>query len=508
MPKDPLNILMVASEAAPFAKTGGLADVVGALPPALRALGHDVRLVLPGYQCIRQANLPLRRSRAKIPVPIGGQVYPAGYRQTELHGTPVYFIDAPELFDRAGLYGEQGQNYPDNAFRFGLFSRAALELARRLGFRPDIVHAHDWQTGLVPVYLHEHLWRDPHFIDTGSLFSIHNLGYQGLFAAEALVELGLDSALFDIDRLEYFGRISLLKGGVRFADRVSTVSPTYCREIQTETLGMGLEGLLTSRSNRLHGILNGLDDKLWNPVDDPALPQGYSSEDLRGKQVCKQALQEELGLQPDQTIPLAAMVTRLDSQKGIDLLIEHWHTLLERTLQLVILGSGTPRYESQLAELAEAYPGRSKILRGFDDPLARRIYAGSDLFLMPSRYEPCGLGQLIALRYGSVPVVRATGGLADTITDPQDDAAAANGFIFADYSAGALLETIDRALSAFDRKPFWRNLVVRGMSQDFSWQQAAAAYVKLYRRINNDRSGEPLEPGPDGRTDSPTGRVR
>ena len=489
MQQTSLRILMVASEAAPFAKTGGLADVVGALPPALRELGHDVRLVLPGYKCVRQADLPLQRYRAKIPVPIGGQIYPLAYRQADLNGIPVYFLDAPELFDRNGLYGEQGQDYPDNAFRFGLFSRAALELARRLDFRPDIVHAHDWQTGLAPVYLREHLWRDPHFMETGSLFTIHNLGYQGLFAAETLAELGLDSALFDIDRLEYFGRISLLKGGIRFADRISTVSPTYCREIQTAAHGMGLEGLLTSRSNRLHGILNGLDEKLWDPGNDPALPQAYAAGDLRGKRVCKQALQKELGLQPEPAIPLAAMVTRLDPQKGIDLLIEAWQTLLERKYQLVVLGSGTPRYERQLAELAEAYPGRSKVLRGFDDALARRIYAGSDLFLMPSRYEPCGLGQLIALRYGSVPVVRNTGGLADTIIDPQESTAEANGFLFADYTANGLLEAVDRALSAFDRQPFWQELVRHGMEQDFSWQRAAADYVELYREIKDDRSG-------------------
>ncbi|HKL24641.1 MAG TPA: glycogen synthase GlgA [Desulfuromonadales bacterium] len=484
-----LNILMVASEAAPFAKTGGLADVVGALPPALQARGHDVRVVLPGYRCVRQSGAPLRRSRAKIPVPVGGRLYPAGYREGRLDEVPVYFIEAPELFDRDGLYGEQGQDYPDNALRFGLLSRAALELARRLDFKPDIVHAHDWQTGLVPVYLHQHLWRDPHFINTGSLFSIHNLGYQGLFAAESLTELGLDSALFDIDRLEYHGMISLLKGGIRYADRVNTVSPTYCREIQTPEFGMGFEGLLTSRRNRLHGILNGLDAALWNPQGDPALPQRYSADNPQGKQVCKQALQEELGLQPDPAIPIVAMVTRLDPQKGIDLLIENWQDLLARKLQLVILGSGTPRYERQLDELARTCPGRSKVLKGFNDPLARRIYAGSDLFLMPSRYEPCGLGQLIALRYGSVPVVRATGGLADTISDPQDAAEEANGFLFAEDSASALLQALDRALSAYDRPPFWRKLVERGMHQDFSWQGAAAAYVALYRRINDDRSG-------------------
>jgi starch synthase len=489
MSETSLKILMVASEAAPFAKTGGLADVAGALPPALRALGHDVRLVMPWYRSVRKASGPLRSQRTKIPVPMGGQVYSVAFRCGELHGVPVYFIDVPEFYDRADLYGEQGQDYPDNAIRFGLLSRAALELARHLDFAPDIVHSHDWQTGPVPVYLSQALWKDPHFLRTGSLFSIHNLGYQGLFDAGVLVELGLDSSLFSADRLEYHGRVSLLKGGLRFADRISTVSPTYCHEIQTPAFGMGFEGLLTARRNRLHGVLNGLDGDLWNPETDQALSKTYSPAKLRGKGQCKTALQAELGLQPEATTPIAAMVTRLDPQKGIDLLIDQWAAILDRKIQIVILGSGAPRYEQRLAELAGHYPGRAAVLKSFDDRLARRIYAGSDLFLMPSRYEPCGLGQLIALRYGSVPVVRATGGLADTITDPREQPDQANGFRFDEYSGTALLETLDLALATFAQAPAWRKLLVRGMRQNFSWERAADSYTEIYRRILSDRSG-------------------
>lgn len=489
MKQTPLNILMVASEAAPFAKTGGLADVVGALPPALRSLGHDVRLVMPWYRSVRKNCGLLRRSRARVSVPINGQVCSIAWRTGELDGVPVYFIDVPEFYDRAGLYGEQGQDYLDNAIRFGLLSRGALELARRIDFVPDIVHSHDWQTGLVPVYLHQQLWKDPHFIHTGSLFSIHNLGYQGLFDAGALAELGLDSSLLSVDRLEYFGRISLLKGGIRFADRVSTVSPTYCREIQTRQLGMGLEGLLAARSNRLHGVLNGLDPDLWDPATDQAVTNNYTAKALSGKKLCKTALQKELGLQQNPATPLAAMVSRLDPQKGIDLLIEQWDALLSRKIQLVILGSGNPRYELRLTELAARYPGRATVLKAFDDPLARRIYAGSDLFLMPSRYEPCGLGQLIALRYGSVPLVRATGGLADTIVDPRDQSDKANGFTFEEYSGTALLEALDRALAAFAQTRIWKSILVRGMKQNFSWQLAAGSYTDIYRRIISDRSG-------------------
>lgn len=484
----PIKILMVASEAAPFAKTGGLADVVGALPPALQAQGHDVRLVMPCYRCVREVTGSLRKSRAILPVPIGGQVWPVAWRQGQLEGVPVYFIDVPELYDRSGLYGEQGQDYPDNDLRFGLLCRAALELARKLAFAPDIVHAHDWQAGLAPVYLRQQLWRDPHFLETGSLFSIHNLGYQGLFPSTSLIELGLDSSLFSADRMEYYGQLSLLKGGIRFADRINTVSPTYCREIQTQELGMGLDGLLRSRSDQLHGILNGLDNILWNPATDQALPAPYSADELDGKALCKAALQQELGLQPAPTVPLVAMVTRLDPQKGIDLLLEQWDRILTRTIQLVILGSGVPRYEQQLAELAERYPGQVAVLRAFDDPLARRIYAGSDLFLMPSRYEPCGLGQLIALRYGSVPLVHATGGLADTIVDPRENPARANGFVFEELTGDSLLDGLDRSLSAYVRQQPWKELVLRGMRQDYSWQRAAAAYVELYRRIQSDRA--------------------
>lgn len=489
MSNEPLNILMVASEAAPFAKTGGLADVVGALLQALQAYGHDVRLVMPWYRSVRAASGPLRKSRTTIPVPIGGAVYSVAFRQGHLDQVPVYFIDVPELYDRQGLYGEQGQDYPDNALRFGLLSRAALELARKVAFQPDIVHAHDWQAGLVPVYLNQHLWRDPCFTETGSLFSIHNLGYQGLFNAETLVELGLDSSLASADRLEYFGRISLLKGGIRYADRVSTVSPTYCREIQTPECGMGLDGLLASRQASLHGILNGLDGTLWDPATDPALPKNYSAKDLRGKAICKAALQKELGLQPDPTVPIVAMVTRLDSQKGIDLLLDEWQKVLSRKLQLVILGSGTPAYEQVLTDLAQTSPGRVAVSRLFSDLLARRIYAGSDLFLMPSRYEPCGLGQLIALRYGSVPLVRATGGLADTIVDRRTQADQANGFVFQDYTGTALVEGLDRALSAYHQDETWQALRQTGMQQDFSWQRASSAYTDLYRRILSDRSG-------------------
>jgi starch synthase len=481
MPDATLKLLMVASEAAPFAKTGGLADVVGSLPPALHALGHDVRLIMPWYRAVRGVTGNLRPNRRKLSIPMGDRVYQAGYRTAEIGGMPVYFIDVAELYDRPELYGEHGQDYPDNAERFGLLSLAALELARQIKFVPDVIHAHDWQAGLIPVYLHQQRGRDSFFAKTGSLFSIHNLGYQGVFPLATGRILGLDASLLTADGLEFHGQISLLKGGIRFADQVNTVSPTYCREIQTPECGMGLDGLLRSRSARVHGLLNGLDGSLWSPANDRALTRSYTPNSLSGKAVCKKDLQKELGLQVLSGTPVVAMVTRLDAQKGIELVLESWDKIMARDLQLVILGSGNPDFERRLAEAASFYPGQASVLLRFDDALSRRIYAGSDLFLMPSRYEPCGLGQLIALRYGTVPLVHATGGLVDTIVDPQSAADQANGFVFQAYRHSSLLECLDRALVAYSEPDNWRKLVLQGMTQETSWTHAAQQYVDLYR---------------------------
>ena len=488
MPEPPLKLLMIASEAAPFAKTGGLADVVGSLPRALHRCGHDVRLVLPWYRNIRKVTGNLRAGRRVLAVPLGGRVYQVTWRTGDNSGVPVYFIDCPEFYDRPELYGERGEDYPDNAERFALLSRGALELARQIDFAPDVVHAHDWQAGLVPVYLHRQLWRDPFFAGTGSLFTIHNLGYQGVFPLASARVLGLDDASLTPDGLEYFGQLSLLKGGIRYADQVNTVSPTYCREIQTPQQGMGMDGLLRTRAEDLHGILNGLDGQLWSPARDAALTARYSAQDLAGKPHCKAHLQKELGLDVAPQVPIVAMITRLDSQKGLELVLESWDRVMQQDLQLVILGTGNPDFEQRLAKAAGYYPGSASIQLCFDDALARRIYAGSDLFLMPSRYEPCGLGQLIALRYGSVPLVHATGGLADTIVDPLDDPARANGLVFHTYSHGSMLEGLQRALALYREPTAWQQLVARGMAQDLSWQSAAEKYLAVYQRCKRDSS--------------------
>ncbi len=476
-----LKLLMVASEAAPFAKTGGLADVIGSLPPALHALGHDVRLVMPWYRTVRGVTGNLRPSRRKLSISMGNQVYQAGYRTGDISGMPVYFIDVPEFYDRPELYGEHGQSYPDNAERFGLLSLAALELVRKLKFVPDVIHTHDWQTGLVPVYLHQYREQDSFFFKTRSLFSIHNLGYQGVFPLATGRILGLDDSLLTPDGLEYYGQISLLKGGIRFADQVNTVSPTYCREIQTPEHGIGLDGLLRSRADHLHGLLNGLDGNLWSPANDKSLTCSYRSQNLSGKIACKKDLQKKLGLPVSLDTPIVAMVARLDSQKGIELVLESWNEIMARDLQLVILGSGSPDFEHRLAEAASFYPDQASVSLRFDDALSRRIYAGSDLFLMPSRYEPCGLGQLIALRYGAVPLVHATGGLVDTIFDPLTSADQANGFVFQEYRHDSLLHCLDRALATYAEPENWRSLMLHGMNQETSWVQAALQYEDLYR---------------------------
>jgi starch synthase len=481
-----VNILLISSEVAPFAKSGGLADVAGALPRALRRLGHDVRIVLPCYRTVHQ-RFSLEETDISIKATVDGRSRRAEVRQTTLDDVPVYLIDQPRYFDRDGLYGTADGDFPDNAERFGFFCRAAVELPRRLDWRPDVLHCNDWQSGLVPVLLRTDHPQDRFYAATGSLLTIHNLGYQGVFPASTLERLGLDPHLLHPAALEYWGQLSFLKGGVVFADRVNTVSETYCRETLTPAYGFGFDGILRARGAAYSGILNGLDQRQWNPATDAALAHPYSDDDLAGKTACKRALQEELGLTVDPDQPLLAMVTRLDTQKGLDLVEAAWERLLARKLQLVLLGTGEEKHRRFFAEMQERQPEQVAIHLSFDDALSRRIYAGSDLFLMPSHYEPCGLGQLIALRYGCIPVVRRTGGLADTVTDPAEDAAAANGFTFGEPSPLSLLVSVDRALDLYRQPQRWLAMVRRGMRQDFSWNRSAQHYLELYRQAKEAR---------------------
>ncbi|OEU54078.1 MAG: starch synthase [Desulfuromonadales bacterium C00003096] len=481
-----MNILLVASEVAPFAKTGGLADVAGALPQALAHLGHDVRIFMPYYHCISEKPFVTERLKLTVEVEIAGIKRSVGIFQGQLGEVPVYFLDYPEFFQRQGLYGTAAGDYPDNAQRFGLFCRAVLEALPQLNFRPDVLHLNDWQTGLIPVLLRSERAADPFYARTGTVMTIHNLGYQGLFPAETLAELGLDPSLFHMEGLEYYDQLSFLKGGLFFSDLITTVSPSYCREIQTPNFGHGFEGILRKRRRELVGILNGIDCQQWNPAQDEALHTPYSATEPAGKAQDKLALQHQLGLARDSHLPILAMVTRLATQKGLDILEAAWPQLIRRPLQFVLLGDGEEKHMAFFRRLQDRHPESVSINLSFDDTLARRIYAGSDLFLMPSHYEPCGLGQLIALRYGAIPLVRRTGGLADTVFDA-DKNPQGNGFVFAAPTATALLRTLDRALKRYHDHDDWAQLVQRAMDGDFSWEQSASHYVEVYQRAQETK---------------------
>lgn len=468
-----MNILMIASEATPFAKTGGLADVVGALPAALVEHGEKVAVVLPAYR-ENQYPYPKREAYRGLWIPIG-----PGYR-VDIHesadrGVSYYFVQCPALYGRDGIYGTPAGDFPDNHLRFAVLALAALGVARHL-FRPDILHLHDWQAALAPVYIREHFRGDPTFIGVKTLMTIHNMGYQGLFGPEILPQIALDSRLMNPDQLEFFGRVNFLKAGIAWSDAVSTVSKGYAREIQTPEYGFGLDGFLR-RHGPITGIVNGVDYNEWNPEHDPHIARNYSASDLTGKRVCKQALLAEYGLpQRDPDRPLIANISRFAAQKGLDILADAASRLLEEDLTLVILGSGDLPYETMLRTLAETYPQKVGLRVGYDTGLSHRIEAGADMFLMPSRYEPCGLNQIYSLKYGTVPVVRATGGLDDTIDE-------GTGFKFRDYSGDALLEAVRQALKAFENEEQWARRMGRGMEKEFSWSASAGEYVELYRRL-------------------------
>ena len=468
-----MNILMVASEAAPFAKTGGLADVLGALPAALAERGEQVAVVLPAYRENRYP-YPRREAYRNLWIPIGPG-YMVDIQRTTDREVSYYFVQCPALYDRDGIYGAAAGDFPDNHVRFAVLSMAAIGVARHL-FRPDVLHLHDWQAALTPVYLSEHFRSDPTFIGVRTLLTIHNLGYQGLFPPEALSQIALDPSLMNPDQLEFFGRVNFLKAGIAWSDAVSTVSKGYAREIQTPEYGFGLDGFLR-RHGPITGILNGVDYNEWNPEHDSALAATYSASDLSGKRACKQALLAEYGLPQDNLDrPLIAIISRFAAQKGFDILADAASRLMQEDLNLVVLGSGDLPYESMFRALAQAYPQKVGLRVGYDTGLSHRIEAGADMFLMPSRYEPCGLNQIFSLKYGTVPVVRATGGLDDTIED-------STGFKFRDYSGDALLETVRLALKAYRDLNQWVQRMRRGMEKDFSWSASAGEYVELYRRL-------------------------
>jgi starch synthase len=486
-----MRIVIASSEAVPFAKTGGLADVSTALATALTELGHSVWLVLPHYPqaMSKSANgIGVEPTGVHIEVPIGARHVTGGVLRARLPGSAVtvLLIDQPGYYDRPGLYQSGGSDFRDNCERFVFLSRAVVALTQQLRLRPDVIHANDWQTALIPALLAIE-GRAPNTSESvGSVFTIHNMAFQGLFWHWDMLLTGLDWKYFNWRQMEFYNQLNLLKTGLAFADMVTTVSPTYAREIQTPEFGYGLDSVLRSRHEDLVGILNGVDTKTWNSQTDPALSANFSIADVdEGKRACKRALQKEFNLPAREEVPLFAMVTRLTDQKGLDLVTQAADRFLSQDVQMCVLGSGEAKYESWFAELAQKQPEKVAVRIGFDDSLAHRIEAGADIFLMPSRFEPCGLNQMYSLIYGTVPIVRAVGGLADSVVDanPQNLAhGTATGFCFTDYSAEAMMQAVERALAQFADKLEWTRLLRAGMNQDWSWRNSALQYVQVYKR--------------------------
>ena len=471
---------MVSSEAHPFAKTGGLAEVAGALPLALAGLGHHVTLVVPRYRGVPSAGAE------PAALTLGARTVRVGFaRQPVAPGVDAVLVDAPELFDREALYGTAAGDYPDNAWRFAVFSRAALESARLAGQRPAVIHAHDWQTGLVSAYQKMHLSSDPVVGGVPAVFTIHNLAFQGVFPPATLDEIGLGWEVFNLQAMEYWGQISYLKAGVNFSEQITTVSPNYAREIVTPEMGFGFEGVLGRRRGDVTGIVNGIDTERWNPAGDSFVPAPFSAEKLAGKRKAKQLLLEAMGLPADKAAlarPTIGMVTRLTDQKGMDLVSAAADELMTLDATWTLLGNGEPRYEELLRGLAARYPDRVAAHVGFDERTAHLIEAGADAFLMPSRFEPCGLNQLYSLRYGTVPIVRAIGGLEDTVADYDPETGHGTGFKFRDYTPAALTGAVRRALDLYRQPAAWKAVQQAGMREDHSWDVSAREYVKVYRR--------------------------
>jgi len=476
-----MHVAFAASECVPFSKTGGLADVIGALPPALVHLGHKATVFLPRY---RQTQLDNPRTVIpSITVPFDDRyrfcsVLDGGVRS----GVQFYFIEYPPFFDRDALYGTALGDYHDNAERFALFSRAVLEATKILG-APDVLHCHDWQTALMPILLKTLYDEDPAFATVPCVFTIHNLGYQGLFPPEILPLLMLPWDLFTMSKLEFYGKVNFLKGAIAMADFITTVSRRYSQEIQTAEYGFGLEGVLRARGNTIAGILNAVDYLSWNPETDPHIAAKYSAADMSGKAKCKADLLKEVGMAPDTQLPVVGIVSRFVAQKGFDLVQQVGDRLALEELILIVLGSGQKEYEDMFRRLSKQFPQKVAARVAYDDPLAHKIEAGSDLYLMPSHYEPCGMNQIYSLKYGTVPVVRATGGLDDTVEQFDSRTQKGTGFKFREYSGEVMLDTLRAAIGLYrSDKNSWQTLMRNGMAQDYSWPNSAREYLKVYER--------------------------
>jgi len=488
-----MHIAFAASECVPFSKTGGLADVVGALPRALAALGHTVSVYIPRYRqtrladpetVVRSITIPFDDKYRFCSVVQAGTNTPAGVK--------FYFVDYPPYFDRDGLYGSPAGDYPDNAERFALFSRAVLEASKILGV-PQVFHCHDWQSALVPVMLRTLYAEDPAFREVATVFTIHNMGYQGLFPPDTLPLLMLPWDLLTMSKMEFFGQLNFLKGALVFSDYVTTVSKKYSQEIQTTEYGFGLEGVLRDRAATVSGILNGVDYDEWNPQTDKFIAAKYSPQDLSGKRQCKKDLLDAFGIataDANLKVPVIGIVSRFAAQKGFDLIAQIVDRLAREEMIMVVLGSGDKLFEEMFQRLNRQFPNKIAAKVAFDNAIAHKIEAGADMFLMPSRYEPCGLNQIYSLKYGTVPIVRATGGLDDTIEPWDARTGKGTGFKFSDYTGEALLATVKQALLAYRDPSSWQTLMRNGMSRDFSWSASAREYGKIYDRVRHLRSAE------------------
>lgn len=480
-----MRIAICASEVVPFAKTGGLADVAGALPAQLEALGEDVIIIMPRYKAIQEPKFKIERLKPDISYSvIGKKTNPArntenpGKENKVSNGVKVYFVENDAYFKRDSLYGDKSGDYKDNLDRFSYYCRRSLDLLKEINFKADIVHCHDWQSALIPVFL-KTLYADNSFYKkTRTVFTIHNIGYQGLFPKEEFPKLGIDWKFFNMEMLEFYDKINLLKGGMVFSDIINTVSPTYSREIQTKEFGYGLEGVLSKRKCDVYGILNGLDYSIWNPQADKFIAKNFSLKDSDGKREDKKDLQRLCSLPVEAGVALFGIVSRLAEQKGFDILADAIEKICKMDLQLVILGTGDVKYHLLLEDIVKRYPKKVSLHLKFDDPLAHKIYAGSDVFLMPSKYEPCGLGQLISMSYGTIPLVFKTGGLADTVT-------ANNGFVFDKYCKEDLIKTMDKAIAAFKDAKKWAQLIRSAMKCNFSWKESAKKYISLYEEAGS-----------------------
>jgi starch synthase len=477
-----MNVLIASPEVFPFIKTGGLADVTGSLPKALKKLGIEARVILPKHKGIEEQGFPVRYKNYKFSCPMSHAYVEGEVAETEYDGVTAYLVEKDEYYYRDYLYSTPDGDYLDNAERFIFFAKSIIEAIRVTGFVPDVLHCNDWESALAPVFLKTLYKEDPLLRKIATLFTIHNLGYQGIFWQHDMHLLNVGWEYFTPDYLEFFGNINFLKGGIVFSDVINTVSRQYSREIQTPEFGHGLDGILQTRKKDLYGIVNGIDYEEWNPERDPYIPATYAKDHLENKKACKVALQEAFGLPSKESVPLVGTISRLADQKGFDLIAGSLEEMLSYGTQYILLGTGERRYHDLFTVLSKKFPKSFAVKVAYDNKLAHLIEAGADMFLMPSRYEPCGLNQLYSLRYGTVPIVRGVGGLEDTIRDYTKEPDRGTGFKFYEYSEKAMLEAIKRALAVYGKRDTWLSLVTKCMSEDFSWERSANEYMDLYRK--------------------------